>query len=473
MVHNKVLLVNPPYVEHVYSGKGARNAIAINIPLGLASIGAVLEKYNFPVEALDANVMNYGVQQTIDHLIKSKAKYIFFSGTTNTITKVYQISKKIKEVYPNCVIVVGGPHPAYAGRETLQECKDIDLAVIGEGEYTALEIAQGKEFEQIDGVLHRKDEKIVATKPRKRIENLDEIPFPARHLFPFEKYRPGAFFNTGVKNTEAISMLTSRGCPARCTFCSSVAFWGSKVRFRSAKNIVEEIEFLQKKYNTKQIAFFDDMFTFHLPRLEEFCNLLIDRKIKVRWWCYSRVSNLTKDMMILMKKAGCYALNFGLESGNEDILKRIKKNIKKEKVMRVVKDAKKLGLLVHASFQVGLPGDTKETIMETIDWAIKLGPHIPLFCITTPFPGTPLYEEAMANGWMNKMDNWDDAGLHLKTKFHTDTLTADEINKYYKLAQRKFFYRPGFFWMTAKHLLRNPTQIKGYWHAGKYMLTEQ
>jgi radical SAM superfamily enzyme YgiQ (UPF0313 family) len=456
MVKGKVLLVNPPYVEHVYSGKLSRNAIAINIPLGLAYLGAVLEKNQIPVQAVDANVLALSVKETARRILKSDAKYIFITSTTNTITRIYEIIKLVKKY-----------------SETIKESKDVDIVVRSEGEYTALDIAMGKPLSEIDGITYRNDEKeIIKNKPRARIENLDELPIPARHLFPHKLYRPGAFFNTGVKNNQAITMLTSRGCPNLCTYCSSVHFWGTKVRFRSAQNIVNEVEYLMKTYDTKQIAILDDMFTAHIPRLKEFCNIIIEKKIKVRWWCYSRVTALNKNLMALMKKAGCYALNFGIESGNEEVIKRIKKNITKEKAWEVFSAAKELDILIHASFMVGLPGDTRDTVMDTINWAIKLNPHVPLFCITTPFPGTELYFEALEKGWMDHIKSWDDAGLHMKTKYHNDDLSAEDIYELYKLAQKKFFYRPQFFWTTFKRLIRHPNEIKGYLYSGIYMLTE-
>lgn len=468
----KILLVNPPYIKYVYSGY--KGAVAVNIPLGLACLGGILEKNSISVEALDANVMELSIKETAEHILKNESRYIFLTTTSNTITKVYEIIRLVK-LSSNKKIIVGGPHVTFEPERSLRECPYIDIVVRGEGEYTALELAQ-KEFrdlESIRGITYWSGQQIKSNPDRERIQNLDELPFPARHLFPFKLYRQGAFFNTGIKNKETAVMNTARGCPNRCKYCASVHFWGTTVKFRSAENMVQEIEHLQKEYRTKQIAFLDDMFTAHPPRLKEFCGLLIKKKIKIRWWCYSRINTLDKDLMKLMKKAGCYALNFGVESGNEEILKRINKNITKKKTWEVFQAAKELGLLVHASFMVGLPGDNKETTRQTINWAIKLNPHIALFCITTPFPGTELHQEAIQNGWMDQVKSWDDVGLHMKTKYHNDDLSSEEIYHFYKLAQRKFFYRFGFFWSNFKRLLMHPNEIKGYLMAGLYLITER
>ncbi len=467
---SRVLLVNPPYTEKVYSG--LKNAVAVTIPLGLAYIGAVMKKEGIYAEALDANVLELSVEETSRRIAKSSCNIIFFTSTSSTITTIYKICRNIKSDGDKTVIV-GGPHATFTAEQTLKECRDIDIIARGEGEFTSLELAKGncKGLDKIDGITYRKNGRIVHNKDRKRIENLDELPFPARELFPTRLYRPGAIFNTWRKNSECETIITARGCPNRCKYCSSVHFWGTQVKFRSAMNIIKEIEFLQKKYNTRQIAIIDDTFTAHIPRLEEFCRLIKERKIRIEWWCWSRI-NIPKRILRLMKGAGCYGLNFGIESGNEDILKRINKNITKEDTLEVISEAKRLGFLVNTSFMIGLPGDTKETVMQTIRWAIKLNPHIAFFCITTPFPGTELYSEALEKGWMEEVKNWDDIGLHMKTKYHNENLSSEEIYWLYKLAQHKFYFRLGFFWQIFKHLLKNPRQIKGFVLLGLYMLTE-
>lgn len=468
----KILLVNPPYVGHVYSGY--KEAVAVNVPLGLAYLGGILEKNSTPVEVLDANILELSTEETAKRVLKSECQYIFLTTTSNTITKVYEIAKIVKS-NSNKIIVAGGPHVTFEPERTLKECPHVDIVVRGEGERTALELAQKKfkDLDTIKGITYKTAHGIKSNPGRERVQNLDELPFPARHLFPLKLYRQGAFFNTSIKNKETATMITARGCPNRCKYCASVHFWGTAVKFRSAKNIIEEIEFLIEKYNTKQIAFLDDMFTAHIPRLKEFCELLIKKKIKIKWWCYSRINTMNKELMAIMKKAGCFALNFGIESGNEEILKGINKNITKKKTWEVVQAAKQLGLLVHASFMVGLPGDTKKTVNQTINWAINLNPHIALFCITTPFPGTALYKEAIENGWMDQVKSWDDVGLHMKTKYHNDDLNSEEIYNFYKLAQRKFFFRFDFFWLNFKRLIMCPKEIKGYLLAGLYMLTEK
>lgn len=468
----KILLVNPPYIRTVY--KGLKNAVTVEVPLGLAYLGAVLEKNLVPVSILDANVLELSISETAKRILKSDAEVVGFTATTATINTVYAISRLVKKK-SNKKIIVGGVHITAATERTLKESPDIDIGVIGEAEYTILELMQKglKNIKNIKGIAYRKENIIKINPRRPRIENLDDLPFPARHLFPLNLYRPGAFFNTGVPNHKTGTIITSRGCPNRCSYCASVYFWGTNVKFRSAENIVKEIIHLKKDYGLKQLAILDDTFTANPKRVEEFCNLLMQKRIKVKWWCYARVNTLNETLMKKMKKAGCYAFNFGVESSSEQILRNVNKNIKISQVKKIIRTALKNDFLVHTSFMIGLPGDTRQTVLNTINFAKKLNNHVALFCITTPFPGTELYNQALSKGLLKDIKDWNDAGLHQRTKYRTENLSSKDIYELYKLASRKFYLRPGFFWTLFKRLIKHPNEIKGFVLAGLFMLMEQ
>jgi len=472
MTAMKTLLVNPPYFTSVY--KGLKDAVTIEVPLGLAYLAAVLEKNNFKVDVLDANVLELSIDETGKRILASDADVIGFSATSNTITKVYKLAKIIKE-NSNKKIVVGGVHVTTSTQKTFEECPFIDVVTIGEAEETLLELIKNnfKDLKNIKGIAFVKDGKVTITEKRPPIEDLDSLPFPARHLFPLKLYRPGAFFNTGIKNSKTATISTSRGCPNRCTYCASVHFWGTRVRFRSAENVVKEIKELKEKDDLKQLAILDDTFTANPERVKKICELLIKENLRIRWWCYARVNTLNEELMLIMKKAGCYAFNFGVESSSEEILKGVNKNIKTSQVEKIIKTALKHGFLVHTSFMIGLPGDTKKTVMDTINFAIKLNNHVALFCITTPFPGTELYDLAKEKGWMTEIKSWDDMGLHMKTKYRNDALSSEEIYELYTLASRKFYYRPGFFWTLLKRWVKHPNEIKGFIMAALFMIMEQ
>jgi len=469
MKHSKVLLVNPPYIKKVYPA--LKKAPMIQIPLGLAYLAAALEEKKLAVEVLDANILYLSNSETVKRILASDADIVGFTATTASITTIYKLAKAVKEK-SNKTVVVGGPHTTFLTKQTFSECSAIDIIARGEGGRTIVELAQNKPLSKIKGISYvDKKSKININPDREMIQDLDSLPRPARHLFPWNLYQGGAFFNIGTPDNKVATVLTARGCNNKCTYCASAHFW-KIMRWRSPENVVDEIEYLIKEKGVEQIAFLDDTFVAWAERTEKICDLINKRKMKFKWWCYARVRGFQPSLIKKMKAAGCYALNFGVESGNEELLKRIKKNITKKEVWDVISAAKENGLMVHASFMIGLPGDTRETVMQTINWAIKLSPDVALFCIVTPFPGTELYDEAKKKGWMKEISSWDQIGLHMHTNFHTDTLSNKEIYKLYKLASRKFYLRPKFFLQLARRVLKNPKELRGYILAGLYMFFE-
>lgn len=468
----KILLVNPPYLENVYSG--FKPAVQVQLPLGLAYIAAVIEQSGKKVEVLDANAEGLNVNEAVERIINSDSDIIGFTSTTLLMPMVQEMARRVK-LKTNKKIIVGGPHVTFFPKITLEECKEIDIVAQGEGEDTIRELI-AKNFDDlhtIKGIAFRDSKTIVINERRTRIDSLDELPFPARHLFKLGLYKPGALWNIGFSGKQSMTTLTSRGCPSRCRYCASLHFWGPQVRFRSINSIINEIESLIEKYKIRQLAILDDTFLANKNRIEQFCDEIIRRCIKIKWWCYARLDYpYPKELFIKMRKAGCYGMNFGVESGNQKILDGVQKNIKLDMAKQIIASAKREGFLVLASFMIGLPGDTRKTVKETIDFSIHLNPHIAQFCITTPFPGTDLYNEALSKGWLKNVANWSDMGLHQRTKYRNEDLSSEEIYELYQMAHKKFYLRPEYFLLLFKHLLRNPYQFKGFLLAGIYMMTE-
>ena len=394
-----ILLINPPYMESVYSG--VKSAVQVQIPLGLAYIASALERDGHSVDIIDANAEGLDIDATVEKVRGHSADVVGITCTSMLVGSVGEIADEIKKL--TCKkVVVGGPHVTFFPEGTLKQYRGIDLVVRGEGEDTVRELA-GNGFDpsmDIKGIAFRgEDGSIVITQERDRIMDLDDVPFPARHLFNMRLYRPGSLWNTGVKDDECMTIITSRGCPSRCSYCASLHFWGPKVRFRSVDNIINEIEFMVREYSVKQIGVLDDTFLANQKRVSEFCDKLLDGNIKIRWWCYARLDRIyPKELFRKMKRAGCFGLSFGVESGNQNILDVVGKNIKIETVKTIIHSAKEEGFMIQSSFMIGLPGDTFETVKETIDFSIKLNPHVAQFCITTPFPGTELYKTAKEKG---------------------------------------------------------------------------
>ncbi len=468
----KILLLNPPYLESVYSG--FKPAVQVQLPLGLAYIASVLEQSGQDVSILDANAEELNINETIEKVTQSDCEIVGITAATALIPTVKQIARGIKQ--RTCKkIILGGPHVTFLPEMAFTEIEDMDIAVLGEGEETIKELFSRRfaELDSIGGIAFRNHNSIVVNERRARIGNLDALPFPARHMFKPELYRPGALWNIGVSDKESAAIITSRGCPSRCTYCSSLSFWGPQVRFRSIGNIIQEIKSLKEDYGVKQLAIVDDTFLADKNRAESFCDEIVNNKIKINWWCYARLDSFyPRELFKKMRRAGCYGLSFGVESGNQEVLDAVRKNINLNTAEKIISLAKREGFLVLASFMVGLPKDTRNTVRQTIDFSIRLNPHIAHYCITTPFPGTELYNEAQQKGWLLEAKSWSDIGLHQKSKFRNDSLTSEEIYDFYRMANKKFYFRLSYFWLIFKRLLRNPREFRGFILAGVYMIRE-
>lgn len=459
-----VLLVNPAYTEKVYQVK--RSPSGLRPPLGLAYIASYLERAGFCVEILDANAEFLTIKETSERIIKSPAKYIGVNAVSIMMPVVCEISRQVKSKDKGKFIFIGGPHVTFMPEDTLKNCPEIDLVVRGEGEITTLDIIKTLEnrgdLSHVKGIAFRRGDEVFCTPERELIENIDEIPFPARHLLPRQLYSQDFLTDLGFKNIQCDAVITARGCPNRCVFCSSSAFW-KRVRARSSENVVAELEFLKKQYDIKYVNFLDDTIVLTAKRMTDICNLMLEKKLDINWSCYARVTHITPELVALMKKAGCRFVQFGVESGNQEVLKKIQKNITLDEVRRAVKITKEAGLKVMCDFMIGLPGDTRETIQQTIDFAKEISPNFAFFSMLTPFPGTPLYEEYLREGKLKKGYIWKNMSLHERTTFGTAELSSEELQKLYAGAHRQFYYRPAFFLQTIKWVLLHPRGLKNFY----------
>ncbi|UCG03435.1 MAG: cobalamin-dependent protein [Candidatus Heimdallarchaeota archaeon] len=461
-----IILINPPYNKELYKSK---KSISVQPPVGLAYLASTLEKEGINVEILDANAEMLSIQDTADRAISSRARFVGITSVTTTIPLVYEISHKIK-AESGITIVLGGPHVTFMAKRTLNECNAVDIIVRGEGEITLAEIIKHEdELSKVDGITFRDGKIIVENKERMPIQNIDEIPFPAYHLLPMELYQPGPFFNVGVSGRKFGRMIASRGCPNKCVFCSSSHFWG-KFRMRSPDNIIEEIEHLIEIFGTKHIDFLDDTLTINKKRMERICDILIQKDIHIAWTCYSRVNTISDSLVRKMKRSGCFGISFGIESGNQRILDNINKNITIEQARKAMKIVKKHGIKVMCDFMIGLPGDDLNTVNQTIDFAVELSPDFAFFSITTPFPGTELYQKVLEKGLIESNYAWDAMNLHSSTIYRTEKLSTKELQELYSKAIKRFYYRPKFFAQALKRIIRNPKEIKGYASGGKHLL---
>lgn len=428
----RVTLINPP------SPTGAVAHLPFAL-LGLGYLAAVLEKHDFNVDVIDCQVLKISFEEFRNELSKHQPNIVGITATTLTYKSALKIAKIAKEIHPNCLTALGGPHVTFWDDKALQECPELDIIIRREGENTMLELAQGleagKNLQNIIGTTCRKNGQIIRNPDRQYIEDLDELPFPARHLWPMDKLR---------ENEDILYLAASRGCVYWCEFCTTVRMHGRKYRMRTPKNVVNEIEFLHKTYNVTKFTFCDDAFTVDQARTEEMCKEILSRNMKIEWNCGTRVDMLTKDLLTKMKEAGCISVWFGVESGSQQVLDAMKKGISPELTMQVFQWVREVGLKPVPNVIIGFPGETEETAWKTIKFIEKISPDdVGFYNIATPFPGTPMYDMVIEKGWLRvtDFDKYDTT----TPIFETPWLSIKQLGKLREAAFHHFYLRPGFF----------------------------
>jgi len=464
------LLIEPPYSMEERYGKVGKTG-GETPPLGLLMLAAYLIEKNCTTDVLDAPTLNLYPQEIIKIIEEKNPKVIGLSSLTSSFHNAVSTATEIKNRFPDKMIFIGGHHATILPIEVMKEHKCFDLLIYGEGEFTSEELMKRfhsfncdknkflssyETLESIKGIVFRKGESVVKTDPRPLIEDVDILPLPARHLVPMDKYTP---LPNQYKRLPSHVMVVIRGCPFNCSFCSNNALFGRKIRARSPQKVVEEIEHLINNYGAKEISFWDDMLTANKKWLTEMCNLIIEKKLDLVWTCYARADSVNKETLEIMKKAGCWNIFFGFEAGDQQLLDNINKRIKLQDSRNVMKWCKEIGIEVRGSFMLALPGETPELAMKTINFAIELNPDYAQFTITTPFPGTALYETAEEYGSLKKdylkYNNLNAVFIPFGYK------NEKEIVDMQKKAMRKFYFRFGYIVSRIKKI-KSMQDVKRY-----------
>jgi radical SAM superfamily enzyme YgiQ (UPF0313 family) len=388
----RVLLINPYYPLSETPSP----------PLGLAYLGAALEQAGVQVKILDY-VVYPNRRDTLGSILKEFKPHVAgATAVSMTFDHAKQILSDVKTIDPEILTVMGGPHVTFCAQETLETFAELDAVVIGEGEETLVELLRAVEcarnFDTISGIAYRVGSKIMTTAKRKWIKNLDTLPLPARHLLPLGRYRA-----LGMP----ITMTTSRGCPYKCIFCVGRKMVGAKVRYHSADRVAAELQYLANlKFHQINIA--DDLFTANQNHCFAVCEEILKRNLEINWTSFARVDTVSEKLLSKMKAAGCTAVSFGIESANPDILRATKKGISIQQVPDAVRMCLRAGISPYASFILGLPGETPETIKETAAFAANLQQEGLAygFHILTPFPGTEVREQGHRLGIRILTDDW-------------------------------------------------------------------
>lgn len=406
----KVALIAPPYpLEEAPSP-----------PLGICYAAAAFESAGAEVIILDYIVSQYTPEKLKKDIDAFKPDIVGGNSVTMNFPGAVDIICTAKEHNPSIITMMGGPHVSFDAEDTLTNYPGIDIIVIGEGEQTIkelLEVINDKSgWNTVKGIAYKDNGRIVKTEKRDFIQDIDTLPLPARHLLPMSRYQALGF---------PVSIITSRGCPNRCIFCQGRRMVGMKVRYRSVDLVLDEIEHLLS-YGFTRINIADDFFTSNKKRVREFCDEVLKRKINFSWCAFARVDSVNTETLKVMIEAGCDTVSFGIESGNQEMLKRVKKGITLDQAREAVKCCKETGMKVFASFMVGLPGETMETMEDSRKFAeeldIEYGYHF-----LAPFPGTTLREELENYDIEILTNDWSQYDAN-KSIVKTSQLTPEEID---------------------------------------------
>ena len=463
----KVLLTQPIWdIEDQFGrySKGSGNNI---FSYGLASIATLAEKEGFNVNICDTQVRNLSFNDFEQFLTAGQYKIIGFPCYTASVNRVKETASLCRRILPGAVIVIGGIHPTLLPKETLLELKDADMVVVGEGEYTFLNILRyfkhgEPKLSEIPNIAYRIDGDIKINHISGTISNLDDLPMPAYHLFPMKLYRPQF---TIAKRLPTFGIFASRGCPYRCAFCSSNVIHGNKLRYRSIPKVITEIKYLQKTYGARGITFQDSAFTSNRRWVKEFCHNVIKEKLNLHFMCYSRVDAVNEELLLLMKKAGFWGIGFGLESGNQKSLDLLQKGTTVGQNIMAVKIAQKLGYYVQASYILALPGEDREDVYNTLNFAKETGTEIAFFNRPVPFPGTKLFEICKLQGGLKDNIIWDDYNMLLVDKlvYTNPNFSPKEIKDILNYAIYSYYLNPRVIRKNLKHI-SSIDDIKKYFY---------
>lgn len=457
-----VLLINPPSPDKSIiirdfnrSGRTSKERI-IWPQTSLAYLAAMVPK-SLKVEIIDCIAERINWTKFLELLKQKNPRYIVSQIITSTALNDLRALEEAKKINPEVITITMGPHVTALTKETLKENPDLDFILIYEPEITFKELVETIEgnkrnFESIKGLAYRKKRQIKINNRRPYIDDLDQLPIPRHDLLPLKKYK------FPFMASSFVFVVPSRGCPFPCTFCRQPIMWSKKFRCRSPENVIKELKFL-KKLGLKEFIFQSDTFTIDKDFVIQLCDKMIKEDLKFKWSTNSRVDTVDEEMLKTMKKAGCWMIAYGIESGSQKILDKCKKGITLKKTRKTILLTHKIGIKIYGYFIIGLIGETKETVQQTINLSKELPITFAIFHTAAPYPGTEFFKEVNKKGWLVSK-NWEDINQGTETPISYPQFSAKEINRSIKRAYRAFYFRPKAAWRIIKSL-RNIKDFKG------------
>lgn len=466
----KLLLIQPPNFNKLFCESPDRfqEEVGFYPPLGLMYIAAHLRKTSHhEVAVLDTLVERLDYEALSKRITDYAPDIVGISATSFTLVDAYKTAEAAKRSMPEATVIMGGPHISIYPDETLA-LPYVDMVVIGEGEFTVRELLDGLEkgtpLDEVKGIGYKKGGRNHFTEARPLIEDLNQLPFPARGMTPYKGY-----YSVFSSNRISTVIMTSRGCPYGCTFC----FHENERRFRarSAKNVADEIEECVRMGIT-EFFIFDETFTIDKKRVIDICDEIIGRKMRISFDMRTRVDTISEELLKRLKKAGCKRVQYGVESGSQRILDLMKKGITIEQVRRAFAITRKSGMDTYADFMLGFATETKEEMQKTVSFAIELNPDFVQFAVTTLYPGTELYRMAFEQGLL-KRDFWKEFSERPLERrdppLWSKPYSRRELMEMLETAYRRFYTRPRYV-LKRLSKIRTPSEFIRHWRMGMKIL---
>ena len=456
-----ILLINPSLIssEIQHYSKTLEKQRGIYPSLGLSYVASSLIRAGHKVAIVDCDTEENSWERIKIEIIESKPHLVGFYVMTWTFRQAVELLKKIKNLKSDIISVIGGPNVSSFPKISL-EISNFDFAIQGEGEETITElidcIKSYGDASHIKGLIWRRDDKIVENPLRNFRDNLDEIFFPSWQILPIYRYH-----DVFTQNRYFATMMATRGCPFNCTFCDRKNRMGKVWRNRSPENIVKEIKLLNVRYGIKEFMFFDDNFIIDKQWVYRLCDEILSKDLNILWECRARVDTVDKPLVRAMKRSGCYRIRYGMESGDDEILKVLKKDITVEQIRECARITKEEDIEVFSYFMMGSPYETENTLKKTLDLALEIDADFTLFSKTILIVGSELFDWAVDESYINR-DYWIDYLLGKETNsapsLSTKELPEEVVDRYISLANKKFYLRPRYI-LKRLMKIKTPNQF--------------
>lgn len=445
----RVLLIAPPWLEIYGNFKKAAKIGCVSPPLGLTYLGGSVLNSGYDCRILDMETQCLNEKDVIDNIKEYSPSLIGITATSPVYANAKYLGNIIKRSFPDTPLCIGGVHSTVAGKKVLEECPFFDFQVVGEGENTIVEILKALEsrkfLNEIKGLVFRKDGAIVENERRSFVENLDDLPKPARHLLDQKHYKHYLPHKGLVMYA---NVFTSRGCPFQCIFCSQHTMYGRRVRYHSMKRVISELRDIHN-FGIRHVIIMDETMTLNRQRVFEFCNAIKQERFDFTWEGWTHASTVDEDVLRVMKETGLIRLSFGIESGDPEILKIIKKGVTLDQIRRAYKIANNIGIETRGSAIIGFPFETRKSVWRTVKFLRSLKECKQLFLnVACPYPGTELYDCAITRkGGMNLLtDDYSEYKRYGNPVISVNDMSSKDLKRFQLMGLFAFYLTPGRIW---------------------------